>query len=268
MPRLDERQRDRLRSLRQRYEEGIEKRKGRLRRGEVLEEKLPFAHSSMADEYRTVGITNIGLGEFEAARDAFEEAATWYRTSAREARRREGDTHTFRKPPMTLAAGVYAAALAGAVDEARSFAESIRFLDPEAEPPHDFIDEPLSFHPDKYYFAPCLAGAVLDSVDPADVDSLEEINEEKPTVDALYGEAAIRFARGVRTDDPGLVEQGIRSMLEYHERTLDEENVVALVMAPEATGLLAIARHLGYDVEIESGFVPERFVEASTGGDE
>lgn len=263
MREFDDEQRERIRSLKERYEERIEKREGRLQRGEVIDEKLPFVHSGFASHNHKIGISSVGLGDIETAREHFSLASREYRTSVREARKREGDLHTFRNIPMTLVNGVYSAALAGNGELARTLSGEILELPPEMRPPHEFVDESVTFHPDKYYLARCLAGAVLDRVDQADLEELEAINEDKPPVDALYGQAILDFARGLDEDEPALVERGVESMLEHHDRELDEENVVDVLMCPQATALLVLARQRGYDVEIDSEFVPEDLVEAS-----
>ncbi|WP_265110036.1 hypothetical protein [Halosolutus halophilus] len=82
--------------------------------------------------------------------------------------------------------------------------------------------------------------------------------------DQLHGQAIIDVARGIDTGNAALLEQGIESMLEYHDRQRHEDNVIDLIMSPEATALHIVARERGYDVEIDSESIPTELVEMNT----
>ncbi|WP_254769114.1 immunity 49 family protein [Salinilacihabitans rarus] len=246
MREFTEDQREQVRTLLGRNERRIERKKELQREGQVADEKISTFYSGLARKYRTVGILSIPEGRVSDARRNFSAAAAAYLRSAR-----ESSVDVFAS--LSLARGIYAAALAGDDATLRACAERVRELHREYDP--DATDP----HADRFYFAGCLAGAVVDEVTDDELATLEEVNERKPETEALYGRAIIDFTTGVRDDDRDLIETAVRTMLEYHERRCDD--VVDLIMAPEATALLLVARSGGYDVDVTAEFLPAELID-------
>jgi hypothetical protein len=53
-------------------------------------------------------------------------------------------------------------------------------------------------------------------------------------------------------------------MLDFHNEDMTEEMVVDCIMSVPATALLTVARRKGYDISVDSEFIPMELVEASS----
>ncbi|MFC4440256.1 MULTISPECIES: hypothetical protein [Natrialbaceae] len=233
----------------ERYRSRAEKHEKLYEEGKV-EQKLSTFFSGLASKYDKLAILSVYHEQTIEAREYFETSAEYYLRSAEESSVTVPTT-------LTLARGLYNAALAGHSDLIREFARQITEIIQTADIDPDEPDA------DRYYFSGCLAGAILDDVSDHLLDGLATVNEGKPETHALYGSGILAFTRGIRNDDIDQIEDGITTMIEYHTRSTNDENVVDLVMAPEATALLIISRWMGYELEIDSDHIPAELADES-----
>ncbi|WP_255191834.1 hypothetical protein [Natronobeatus ordinarius] len=250
MVEFTEQQHERAIEQLQRYQSRARKHE-RLYKEEKVEENLPTFFSGLARKYTNSVILSVYVDRIAQARDHFRRAAEYYRRSAEESNVTVPST-------LTLARGLYNASLAGDPDMVQEFAREVTKI-------IETVDvEPGDSDDDRYYFSGCLADAVLDDIREWLLSGLAAVNEEKPEIHALYGKAILTFTCGIRDKDVDQIQKGIRIMLKYHSQSSNEENVVERVMAPQATALLIITLWKGYEIQLESEFIPMELVRAST----
>ena len=265
MAELTEDQQKHIQGMLSSIDDRIDNQLNQLEHGEVVEHRVPTLYRNIAMKYQKLGVCHAYDGDILAAQEQFSEAAQTYQQAASAAEELPPYATFYRRIPMTLTEALYAAALAGEVDTVTKVATAVDTLDPEEGAGE--VAEEIVFKRDKYYLAHSLASAVLDDANQATLEELEAINDEKPATEQEYGGGILAIARGIDTDDGILIESGLRSLLEYHDRQRHPDNVIDLVIAPEATALLIITRQQGYDVTIDSEFIPEELVDASVSGD-
>ena len=241
----------------------IERSKNRLEGDKIPDRNIPTIYWNLGRKYRIVGCLYIPEGNIDVAREKFLQSAKYFTTAEKKARDRPPYANQFRRIPFTLAEGIYSAALAGDQTYQQSLADRIIELQSDQLNPEDDID-PDDFDKDKYYLAQCLGQAVSGSVSQQSLNKLSRINQNKSTYTSLYGRGIIKFAEGIQNKEVALIRDGIKSLIEYHEQDLNDENIVELIMAPEATAIYIIARQKNYDVEINNEFIPNRLVGAVT----
>lgn len=260
MPELTAEQRQRVQGISKSASDRVDERLDRVENGEVVDHKIPSSYYGIAMKLESAGVCHFYEDDTQAARAVLARAAAMYRRAVDAARSEPPYANAYRRCPMTLVEALYVATLAGEFGVVREIATEIIELEPE-----DGADEAVdgvAFETDKYYLATCLAGAVLGDVDRQAMQELDSINAKKDTPDSLYGDGIIEFARGIASEEPEHFQAAIRSVDEYHELTLNGENVVDLIMAKEATALYILARRRGYDVQVDSEFIPDSLVEA------
>lgn len=219
-----------------------------------VEEDLSTFFSGLASKHNNAGVLSVYVDRVAQAQDHFRRAAEYYRRGAEE-------SDVTVPTTLTLARGLYNASIAGDPDLAQVFSQEITEIIETADVnPGDSDD-------DRYYFSGCLAGTVLDDIREWLFSGLTEVNEEKPEVHALYGNAVLAFTSGVRDNDGGQIKKGIDMMLEHHCGSSSEENVVERIMSPQATALLIIALWKGYEIQLESELIPMELVQASASKD-
>lgn len=249
MPEMTDDQAEHAASLLESYTSRLERHRELFDRGEVAEDLASF-FAGLASKHETAGILQVHFDRIDEARSHFGAAAEWYGRSARE---NEIDV----LEPKPLAQGCYAAALAGDREQLHGLAQRVL----------DVVDrvgsDPPGADADRYFFPGALAGAILGSVDEHVLDGLEAVNASKSDPHDRYGRAILEFAHGVDDDDPDRIREGVESMVAFHDRDRHPDNVVDLIVAPQATALVIVARQAGYDVRIESEFVSRALVDAS-----
>lgn len=250
MPTLTEEQAERVRDLLESYQDRVEKKEELYAQGEIGG-NIPSFFSRLASKHKYLAITQLHVGQLESSRENFQMAAERYLTSAQEY---DSELAVLATRPLTDA--VYTAALAGdkellnqTISAIQNTFDNLR-LEPDAQ------------DADRFFLAGCLAETVMNNLSPETIENLEAVNQTKNDVNALYGQSILEFARGTDSNDVELVEQAIDTMLEYHDRDRHEDNVIDLIMAPEATALVILARWDGFDIESESEFIPSDLVEA------
>jgi hypothetical protein len=191
-------------------------------------------------------------GRIGEARHQFQEAVRLYQESAS-----ENSSEVLGS--LAFTEGMVAAALAGDDGMVHRLAETVQSIVDR----NDLTSEDA--HADRLYLAAVLSSGILDSIEEDDLSTLRAVNEQKSGVDKVYGQAIIAFGRGVRDGNTDLIEESIRLMLDYHDQRHDSEDVIAQIMAPRATALLIIARQAGYDVAVESEYIPADLVGAAVG---
>ncbi|GGK85073.1 hypothetical protein [Haloarcula sebkhae] len=252
MRKLTKSQQERAEQLRKRRIRRIKKREELYESGGV-EIELSSFFKGLAGNYQSVGILEVTAGDIAAAQDAFKTAVAYYHRSA--------EAHKF--PVMstnTLADGIYTAALAGLNTDVIEFADAVRQIHRE----HSL--SPDDDNADRFFFAGCLAGALVDDLSDTDLDNLEAINETKPEPHSHYGDAIYACSQGIRDANTRLIERGIESMLTFHQQDIGESGVVGLTMSVQATALFVLARGKGYDPDISSPYIPGQLVEAASDG--
>lgn len=259
---LTDGQRERVRRILNLAPDRVDERLQRLEESEVVEHNVPSSYRGVGMKCEKVAVCQVCEGDVALAQEWFTQAARIYRRAAAAALERPPFATSYRRVPMTLVEALYASACAGTDPTPREIASAILELDP-TDGVED-VEGDIAFKRDKYVFARCLAGAVLDRVEQEDLEELEAVNQGKKEVDQLHGQAIIDVARGIDAGNAALLEQGIESMLEYHDRQRHEDNVIDLSMSPEATALHIVAREKGYDVEIDSESIPTELVEMNT----
>ena len=263
MSKLSEEEEIRLQELLDGYIDRLEKTEVQLKQGKVAESKIPISLYSIAKTYQNIGIVKIHSEEYNDAMNLFSLSGKYYVNSAKEAQQAEGDLNTFQRIPLTFLEGLYAGLVSGNLDDCQIIAHDILELPPAQSPPHEFIEDHVEYHTDKYFLSRCIAGAVIDQIQQEDFGKLNEINKGKPKIHAKYGQGVLNFCRGVHNSDPILIEQGIQSIIEYHRDRHDNENIITQIMCLEATALYILALYRGYDHTIDSCFIPDEFVESA-----
>ena len=260
MPNLTEEQQDRVQMLSDHYGKRIKDLKQRIESNEGN----PATYRNIAGKYELLGSYDIFYDDIDGAQEQYLSAAKYYSKSARATISMEVSGHSFKKIPMTLTHGLYTALLSGNINKQVEIAKTILELENELAISEESGESLSEFYPDKYYFASCLAGCVIDDIDEKDIYTLEEINKKKSRNNALYGGAVLEFTKGLLDDNSNLIEKGIHSMLEFHEIDLNHENIDDVIISIETTALLVLARQKGYDIQVSSSFVPEKLVKASS----
>lgn len=245
--RLSSDQQERAKSLLENKRHRLRLRESNFEDGGV-ERELSSFFNGIAGDAQSIGILEVAVGDIDAAQDAFTDATTYYQRSAEE------DVFPLHSARQRLQ-GMYTALLAGSTDDLVALAESMIALTETEE------RSPGEDNADRYFLAWSLAGAVLDDVSDAALDGLEAVNESKPGQHADYGQGVLLVARGLCDDDSGALKAGIESMLSFHEQDSHPDNVVDQVMSVQATALLVLARVRGYDILVDSPFLPDELVE-------
>ncbi len=262
MTELTDDQREQVRGILNSAPDRVDERLQRLEEGRVVEHKVPSSYRGVGMKCETVAVCKVYERDIAAAQEWFTQAARAYQSAAEAALEQPPFATSHRQVPMTFVEALYASACAGADRTSQEIASTILELDP-TDGAEDVKDD-IVFKRDKHFFARCLAGAVLDRVEQEDLEELEAVNQEKRDINHLHGQAILDFARGIDADDADLLEQGIGLMLEYHDRQQHEDNVIELIMSPEASALLIVTRKMRYNVEIDSESIPTELVEMNT----
>lgn len=260
MTSLTDRQREQVHEIIESTPSRIEERLDRLQSGDVVDHRFPSSYRGVAAKCQKVSVCYVYEGEIDASREWFERAAANYGQAATAALERPPFATSYRRVPMTLLEGLYAAACAGAFDTARDAASRIYDLDP-TDGVED-VEGDIVFNPDKYYLARSLGGAVLDRLDHDDLEHLDAVNDEKSELNQRYGAAVRAFARGLESSDRSQLEQGVHTAIDYHERRRHPDNVIDQIMAVEATAMMSIAVEKGYAIDVTHERVPNSLFES------
>ena len=208
-----------------------------------VERELSSFFSGIAGEYQRIGVLEVAVGDLTASRDALEAATTYYQRSAEE------DVFPVQSSRQ-LMQGMYTALVASSEETLISLADSMLSLANTED------CSPGEHNADRYFLSWCLAGAIRADVSEDALTGLETVNESKPAPHADYGQAVLSIARGIRTDDYATLQTGIERMLAYHEQDSHSDNVVDQVMSVQATALLVLVQARGYDIAVDSPFIP------------
>ena len=212
-----------------------------------VERELSSFFNGIAGEYQRIGVLEVAVGDLSASREAFESSTTYYQRSA------EKDVFPVQSSRQ-LMQGMYTGLVAGS-DETVQLADSMLSL-------ADTEDcSPGEHNADRYFLSWCLAGAICADVSVEGLTGLETVNESKPVPHADYGQAMLSIARGIRNADQATLQAGIETMLAFHEQDSHSDNVVDQAMSVQATALLVLVQSRGYDISVDSLYIPIRLVE-------
>lgn len=261
MPELTDEQLERVRDLTERTADRVEK--------YHTEEWQQKAHAGL---YRSIGsharrhaIFSLITGTPDTVRQSFEQSAHGYVDCVKMAQveLQPGKLATLTGAPIKLAKAFYTGVLSGDDETLSRVAETALDLPFEVEVPYDEVDETITFDADKYHLALALAAVAADQPETATdhAEQLRAANVDNEGVNELHFRASIEFVEGMVDRDADMVEQGIRSMIERHERQYDPQNVSDKIACLEATSFLVLARKRGLDVAVDSEFIPGDYVE-------
>lgn len=251
MTELTEDQTERARELYESYSDRVQKHEGLYENGHVGEALTSF-FSGLAGKYEKIGILQVHLEGVADAQASFDAAAENYLASAAAYAPELSAVST-----RSLLKAIVTGALAGNGELVETSVEHVLAIhrNNELATDHEFAD--------RFYLTGCLADAISDDGRSGTYSRLAEVNDVKSGSDAIYGRAILEFADGIQSLDSDRVAEAIRSMIEYHHRTRSEDNIVDLILAPEATALLILAHYAGVDVPVADEFIPASLVEAS-----
>lgn len=252
MTELTAEQEQTVRDYLDRYDNRIDKKKKLIESDSIPRAKLSSFHSTLADTYEDIGILEVYNGEIKRAQSNFESAAEHYLKSAQ-----EYDEAVAALGSLPLAKGIYAANLSGRRSRLKELKHAV------AELRSNYQVDPGDDPSDRFYLAATLAEIAANQVCSETIQSLEAINQKKSEPEATYGSGICRFARGIDARKPGLLREGIESMIDYHCEKRNQNHVINLIMAPEATALLITAHSHGYNITLNSNLIPVDLVNAS-----
>lgn len=242
--------RDRLTDAVEQLELRIDEGQRRLSGGHVVEERVPAAVYSLAKTNDALARTLALLGEGDRAREAYAEAAVYYRSAIHESKRRRDMFRPRERydDPRTCIRAIERGLLSGQFHLAESAAHETLSMGQQFLIEHDTAP---------HYAAKLLAAVVLDDDDRRTRYAEEYRNAVGDRMDPV-DEHRLFVYEGIAERDAVRTAEGLRGMLEERGQFAgeDDADVPGRPVDDWLAALCLLAREKGLDVTVEADTVP------------
>ncbi|MFC7072621.1 Imm49 family immunity protein [Halovenus rubra] len=229
---------------------------------EIPDEKVPTVLFGKALDHEFLAKYSLFEGKIEQAREHFQQYIEAFVQNCEKVVVTDGVEGGIVLVPLKLRNALYAALILEDETEIERLTTKILDLPREVEFPWEGVDEMIAFDEEEYHQAKIIAMLVRGETEDlsSHLDVTNELREEKDGLAARYLTGIDTFANGILEEDEATIEAGITTTLNAHHNDThqhEKRDIEGLMMSLEATGHYKLAHRHGFDVRLDSPYIPD-----------